>query len=348
MAESAIVDFLSVAFEKENEDTHRVPGTDVELYLDTKSYVSYEREDQAQDMKRNQQHRRIYGEVVSTPRKLSELPLRRIDPGIPNPKRHVSHEVIQQMRRIQPNEWSNRDYSAADYDVKFERLSDYELVAQAGDRAYVHYDCLNPEFFAGKFKDHYIYYIRYDNVICVVRRGAILMCAGHTLVKPLIDSMEDSRTASGIYTAPTDKPRYLQGILHHVDPKNKYGLTAGSHIYYENNADWENEVEGEKYYVIKDRDIMATVGSRLIPNGDRVFLEVPEEITKTKRGILLGRAARANNSIVVASGDEARKHKPGTRVHFTPNAGVEVEIDEKKYLIIRDTDILGYDTTEHQ
>lgn len=346
MAESAIADYLSIAFEKENEDIHLVPGTNVELYLDTKSYVSYEKEDQAQDMKRNQQHRRIYGEVVSTPRKLSGLPLSRVNPGVPNPKRHVSHEVIQEMVRIQPNEWGRKDYSAADFDVKFERLSDFEMIAQPGDRAYVHYDCLNPEFFAGKYKDHYIYYVRYDNIICMVRRGDILMCAGHTLVKPLVDSMEESKTVSGIYTQSVDKPRYLQGTLVHVASNNKYGLKVGSHVYYETNSDWENEIEGQKYYVIKEKDIMLTIGDGITPNGDRVFLEVPEEITKTKRGILLGRALKANNSIVVAAGDEARKHKPGTRVHFTPNAGTEVEVYNKKYLVIRDTDILAYDTAK--
>lgn len=344
MRERAIFDFVSIAFEKEFEDEH-IMADGTRLYMDTKSYVSYtaSQEGKSQEEDKFVQHRRIYGEIIATPFKLSDHILDRIETGLPLPSRYVSGEFVEAMVRSGERGWGKHSYKAGGFEPSFKRMSDLEMVAQDGDRAYVNFDSITPDKFVGKFQGHFIYYIRYHELICVVRKGKIIMTAEHTLAKPVVDSVEASKTASGIYTQAVDKPRYLQATLWHVAENNKLGLYAGAPIYYETHADFENTIEGQEFYVIKEEDIMLIKDGCLVkPVGNRILLNKPEEITKRGQ-ILLGKPQATNISTVVACGDQAEQYKDGTRVHFSKGAGTVVEVCDVEYLMVRDTDILLYE-----
>jgi co-chaperonin GroES (HSP10) len=340
MRERAIFDFVSIAFEKEFEDEH-ILADGTRLYMDTKSYVSYtaSAEGKSQEEDKYEQHRRIYGEIVATPHKLSDHILDRIETGLPLPTRYVSAEFVEAMAKSGERGWGKQSYKAGLFEPDFKRMSDLEMVAQDGDRAYVNFDALTPDKFVGKFQGHFIYYIRYNELICVVRKNHIIMTAEHTLAKPKTISMESSKTASGIYTQSTDKPEYLQAHLWYVAPGNKLGLYGGMEIYYDTHADFKNTIEGEEFYVIKEEDIML---ANKKPVGNRILLNKPEEITK-KGQIILGRPEKTTISTVVSCGANADQYMPGTRVHFTKGAGTVVEIDDVEYLIVRDTDLLLYE-----
>ena len=83
------------------------------------------------------------------------------------------------------------------------------------------------------------------------------------------------------------------------------------------------------------------------PLFDRVVL-LPEESEKeTKGGILLPTASQEKSQIakVVAVGKggelDGQKVKEGDRVLYSKYAGTEISFGEKKYVVVRQTDILA-------
>lgn len=87
------------------------------------------------------------------------------------------------------------------------------------------------------------------------------------------------------------------------------------------------------------------------PIFDRVLLEPIEVESETKSGIVLPTVAqeKSQKAIVVATGDGTTfdnkdvgmRVQVGDKVIFSKYAGSEVEIDDKKYVILRQADILA-------
>jgi len=88
------------------------------------------------------------------------------------------------------------------------------------------------------------------------------------------------------------------------------------------------------------------------PLGDRVVLEAIEREEKTAGGIVLPETAKEKPQegkvIAVGQGriDDNGKHIPmqvkeGDRVIFSKYSGTEVKYNDKEYLILRESDILG-------
>lgn len=96
----------------------------------------------------------------------------------------------------------------------------------------------------------------------------LIPIAGTVLIEPLWeDGVEDlgdgkkgKMTASGIVTELHDKPKHLHGLVKFVCSPIKgesVDLVPGDKIIYIPNADYEVEIEGKKYYVMKYWDILA-------------------------------------------------------------------------------------------
>jgi len=85
----------------------------------------------------------------------------------------------------------------------------------------------------------------------------------------------------------------------------------------------------------------------LKPLADRVVIEPKEAETKTASGIFIPDTAKEKpqQGTVVAAGpgkkDEAMEVKVGDVVLYGKYAGTEVTLDEKKYLIVKQSDILA-------
>ena len=87
------------------------------------------------------------------------------------------------------------------------------------------------------------------------------------------------------------------------------------------------------------------------PIFDRVLILPCEAESETKSGIILPTVAqdKAQEGVVVAVGDGTTaegkdigmKVKVGDKVIYSKYAGNEIEIDEKKYVILRQADILA-------
>ncbi len=83
------------------------------------------------------------------------------------------------------------------------------------------------------------------------------------------------------------------------------------------------------------------------PLADRVLIEPKEAETKTASGIYIPDTAKEKpqQGTVLAAGpgktDEAMEVKVGDVVLYGKYAGTEVTVDEKKYLIVKQSDILA-------
>ncbi|MFA6592140.1 MAG: co-chaperone GroES [Bacteroidales bacterium] len=83
------------------------------------------------------------------------------------------------------------------------------------------------------------------------------------------------------------------------------------------------------------------------PLADRVLIEPKEAETKTAAGIYIPDTAKEKPQegtvLAVGSGkkDEPMEVKKGDKVLYGKYAGTEVTVDDKKYLIVRQSDILA-------
>ena len=93
--------------------------------------------------------------------------------------------------------------------------------------------------------------------------------------------------------------------------------------------------------IIKNNKIM------IKPLADRVLIEPKEAETKTAGGIYIPDTAKEKpqQGTVVAAGpgkkDEPMEVKAGDVVIYGKYAGTEVTVDDKKYLIVKQSDILA-------
>ena len=85
----------------------------------------------------------------------------------------------------------------------------------------------------------------------------------------------------------------------------------------------------------------------LKPLADRVLIEPKEAETKTAAGLYIPDTAKEKpqQGTVVAAGagkkDEPREVKVGDQVIYGKYAGTEVTFEDKKYLIVKQSDILA-------
>ncbi|MBQ9450500.1 MAG: co-chaperone GroES [Bacteroidales bacterium] len=83
------------------------------------------------------------------------------------------------------------------------------------------------------------------------------------------------------------------------------------------------------------------------PLADRVLIEPKEAETKTASGIYIPDTAKEKpqQGTVLAAGpgkkDEPMEVKAGDQVLYGKYAGTEVTVDNKKYLIVKQSDILA-------
>jgi chaperonin GroES len=91
---------------------------------------------------------------------------------------------------------------------------------------------------------------------------------------------------------------------------------------------------------------------KLKPLQDRVIVKQSEAETKTKSGILLPDAAKEKPTrgkvVAVGPGKLDDKGKPmeiglraGDEIYYGKYSGTDVEVDGEKFVILRETDVLG-------
>ncbi len=209
-------------------------------------------------------HARIYGEVVSVPKRISKIPITQDHNGSPG-----YHGMSK---------------------YKYRYMSDIEPEAKVGDRLYFHFNsAINKANWvdvqgSGDDKTWYVR-IRYDAALCVVREGNIIMIGGWVLCEPDFETWEDillpvPMVVNGkpmldkngeIILKPKDQwiqkkvapeAKALRAYVRHIGEPLKGDVCEnkqGDHIVYRRMADWKIRVEGQEFYCIRMSHILGTL-----------------------------------------------------------------------------------------
>jgi co-chaperonin GroES (HSP10) len=209
-----------------------------------------------------------YGTIISVPSQLTDAAkVMPVNPGLPAPGRFVPNEDVIKMKSVgmEIDSWSCLNLFVHEWKT----CADFEQETQEGDKVYFHFNSINDRNLV-QYLGEKIYKLQYPNAICVVRDGVIIPIAGHILIEPIWDDEVQSLgngkrgklSESGIVTELNDKPKHLEGIVRYVCTPMQgdiMELEPGNKILYAPHADWEVEIEGTKYYVMKYWDIEAII-----------------------------------------------------------------------------------------
>lgn len=134
-----------------------------------------------------------------------------------------------------------------------------ESEVKVRDRIYFHFHCICKEnriYLNG----HHLYKIPYNQIYCAVRDEEIIMIGGHVFVNPEMQTEKEIVTGSGVIAQTHTKPKTLTGYIQHTGtPLIGEQIIAGQgdKIYYLPESDIKINIEGEEYYRMKQKDIIA-------------------------------------------------------------------------------------------
>ncbi len=209
-------------------------------------------------------HARIYGEVISLPRRINRIPITQEHNGLPGYHGKASY--------------------------KYRYMDDIQGDIHVGDKVYFHFNsAINQKNWVdvqGSGDDRtWFVRIRYDAVLCVVRDEKIIMIGGWVLCEPDMEEWEDillpvPMVVNGkpmfdkngeIILKPQDQwiqkkvapeAKALRAYVRHIGEPLKGDVReneVGDHIVYRRMADWKIRVEGQEFYCIRMSHILGTL-----------------------------------------------------------------------------------------
>lgn len=223
--------------------------------------------------------RKHYGKVIGLPLRLTDdVKITQVDPGLPAPGRYLSNESVLGLGQY-ASSWSCLN----SFEYQWKTAADLEMEVEVGDKIYFHHNTVTNDNLVSDMGPK-VYKLGYSNAICVVRNfcdydysGAgmgvmeeivIIPVAGHILVEPLWEEgVEDLGNGQrgkiskfGIVSELYDQPEPLRGrVVATSNPfkGEKRELEVGDNVVYLPHSDYEMEIEGKKYYVMKYWEIIA-------------------------------------------------------------------------------------------
>ncbi|HTJ52639.1 MAG TPA: hypothetical protein VL443_24455 [Cyclobacteriaceae bacterium] len=227
------------------------------------------------DMDRNE-HKRIYGTVLSVPKMFSENGYRAIDDGMPAYHKYVGHDdIVDRINRGYRNH-SDKAYYPSTYE-KYDVVTMADIAervdVKVGDKVYFLPQCTEDENMLEKTKEREVYQINVAEIICVVRDNKIgsitldqddsffqkkefnriIMQGEWVLIKPDMETWDEITSPSGIILKTQPDKKWLQGIVAHSGHDH---LIPGTKIVYLPNADCSVKVEDEEYFVMPAQDVI--------------------------------------------------------------------------------------------
>lgn len=143
--------------------------------------------------------------------------------------------------------------------------------AKVGDTVYFHYNSISKDSLAiSGYGEDIVYRIPYSMIFCVVREGCIIPIGSRVFCEPYYDKDVKEIEHEGV----TMKVREKNGIiietnashdltkakLAHIGSPNvgakKLACSSGDIVWYEKDADFPNEIEGKKLFVMKQEDLI--------------------------------------------------------------------------------------------
>lgn len=138
---------------------------------------------------------------------------------------------------------------------------------KVGDKIYFHYNAINRGNTEIHLDERKLHRIAYQHIFCAIRDGKKIMICGRVLCKPFQEGnlerfrgMTNEVSSSGIIVKRDVEHSTKKVVIAHIGKnlvgRKKEKLKAGDIVLYEPNADFENEIEGEPYFVMTQEDIV--------------------------------------------------------------------------------------------
>jgi co-chaperonin GroES (HSP10) len=147
-------------------------------------------------------------------------------------------------------------------------LSSIRNIVQEGDVVYFHFNSIVPDTRVQfDLLEKPLYLVNMEGIFVIVRDGKIIMNGDRILCEPLFDEdvvEEDGvkvrKTKSGIITEINVKHDLKKARLAHIGEgfigKKPVNANVGDVVYYDVDADFENEIEGKKYFCMVQEDLL--------------------------------------------------------------------------------------------
>lgn len=247
------------------------------------------------------------------------------------------------------------------YPHVFMNLEDFNPDIQKGDKVYIHFN----QIFDGNFlwKDEegmLIYKVIAAMIFCSIRDGEIIPHFGHMLVKPYFEEAEDITygegsseitvkgrlTESGLVKEINVKPEYLIGVVHHVGSPVGFwpeSISTGERILFLKKSEFDNVIEGEEYYVMKQWDTVAKFDEKLdayVPFANFVEIKVEQGNKFTASGIEILNPKIKPKGTVVNIGSMVEFLSEGMVVSFNERSSMMIHLEDSDTLFIPEQDIL--------
>lgn len=308
-----------------------------------------------------------HGEVLAAPSKLPADVLYLKNPGSPSPASYLSSKEVENMVGTyhpgQRDKVSNRiRVTNGLYTPEFETLKGKKVDVKRGDKVYFSYLALDEENFLGYDNEGLLLYkIKYSEIFCRVRNSNITPINGHCLVKPYhgegfkeidvdgktVQAKTVTAGAVEMVSELSDKPLYLQGVLQHIGSPvgelTRPDCKPGDRIVYATASDYEEEIEGETYFVMKQWDLLAKVeDEKLIPVGDYITIETEAPASKSK--IILRdhdlETMIPDKGTVSGTGANVKDLGPGDYIYYDRGHGSHLPMKEFKTTLIRECAVM--------
>lgn len=312
-----------------------------------------------------EQHAIIHGEVVATPIRLSAREITRRYVGYPiphpTPPTNIAPEILSLTSlpvEVTPETRVYFHFLGYDMDNFLGEKDGYKYFAIDYDRVFCMVQYKYPIDRTERINEHQeVQYFNPSN-----KTPVITPICGHILVQPfwgddiqefelpqvgtgfapLPKSIKGKINSLGLITDISEEPKFLEGIVKHIGRPcglETVDIAPGDHILYTTDSDFENEIEGEKYFVMKRWDVFAkVVDGKIIPQGTWVAIK-PDEV-KTPSGLILIEKKKVKGPTwgeVITIGPDVSEFKIKDRVLFQNASSSRIEFDGLVY--VREDDV---------
>ena len=301
-------------------------------------------------------YRKTNATIVAVPRAMSNEVVETLDAGFPQPKGYIGHDRIsehERMRGSRPNGymWPALTYNPATYEPKCLTMKDLYIPRfKEGYTLHFYWTATMPENMveceklygqqddSGQLAMRYVFKINPTLAVCATDGDNIYMNDRFVLIEKIMQTEDEIKTSSGIYTQAEVKAKELVGIIRHSND-----FHTGCMVKFLPSADYEMTINGKEYYAMKQDEItVLLIEDKMVPIDDMVliFQEKPREFTDA--GLFIPEEAREpiNKGIVISIGNKCEYVAIGDYVMFGLGCGLDVVHGTEKYLKIAENDIM--------
>lgn len=192
----------------------------------------------------------LSGVIESVPIGYTDKDFMPIDPGYPNPRIFIGHDIIQ--AKINKGfDWGNDKYHAGLLDaIQWEKLAEYgnKIDAKVGERVYFHPAVTESE----NLLEEGVYRAAVHEIIAIVEEdGNMRPQGGYVLVYPKMDNTTQSET--GIIFRSEGEATMLEGTV--AFARLGADVVQGDEILFQIEANYIIVIDGVEYYAMREDEV---------------------------------------------------------------------------------------------